>query len=132
MDILEELIAERDIRKILAQYAQYADDNNVDGWVNLFAANGAMVTGPKRMEGHAALRNWITKVQGGPKMRHLMVNANITVESPTSASVVMDMGLLRADGPRWALASAPRYNDKLVKTDEGWKFLERILDHRAI
>lgn len=131
MDLLEELLAEREIRKVLAQYAQYADDNDIDAWVGLFAENGAMVTGPKRMEGHDALRTWITKVQSGPKMRHLMTNANITVETPTTATVVMDMGLLRANGPHWALASAPRYNDKLVKTAAGWKFQERILDHRA-
>ncbi|MET0378201.1 MAG: nuclear transport factor 2 family protein [Spongiibacteraceae bacterium] len=131
MDLLEELVAERDIRKTLALYAQYTDDLDAEGWVNMFTEDGVMVSGPKRMHGHAELRAWIAKVHSGPKLRHMMANAAITIDSPTTAHVEVDMGLLRAEGSRWALVSSPRYSDKLVKTAAGWKFLERILHHRA-
>lgn len=131
MDLLEELLAEREIRQLLAQYPQYADDNDCEAWVGLFADNGAIVLGTKRIEGHEALRKWLITVQSGSRMRHLMMNPNISIESPTTARVAMDMGLLRAEGARWALVSAPRYDDRLVKTASGWKFLERVIDQRA-
>lgn len=132
MEILEELIAEREIRKLLALYPQYVDDNKTDEWALLFAEDGALVAGPHRMQGHAALREWLTNVQRGPKMRHLMMNADISIESPTSARSTMDMALLRAEGSQWMLMAAPRYTDRIVKTASGWKFAERIIDARAL
>ncbi len=131
MDLLEELVAERDIRKALALYAHYADDLNAEDWVKLFTEDGVIVCGPKRLHGHAELRAWIAKVHSGPKLLHMMTNAAITIDTPTTARVEVDMGLLRAEGSRWVLVSSPRYSDKLVKTAEGWKFLERILHHRT-
>lgn len=131
MDLLEELVAERDIRKTLAQYAQHTDDLDADGWVNMFTEDGSLVSGPKHLHGHAELRAWITKVHTGPRLRHLMANAAITIDSPTTAHAEVDMALLRAEGSHWALVSSPRYSDKLVKTAAGWKFLERTLSHRA-
>ena len=132
MDLLEELLAERNIRKALVQYVQFTDDINAEGWVNMFTPDGAVVCGAKRLQGHAELRDWITKMHSGRKMRHMMSNINITVESPTTASVTVDMSLLRADGTKWTLAALPRYTDKMVNTDNGWKFKERILDPREL
>lgn len=127
MDLLEELMAERDIRKLLALSAQHSDDGNVDGWVSLFADNGVFVTGPKRLEGHAALAAFMEKVLRGPKMRHMLTNASITIESPTTATAQLDNLLLMAEDGHWKVASAPRYHDKLVKTVAGWKLLERVI-----
>jgi len=131
MDLIEELAAEREIRKALVKYVQYTDDLDAEGWVNMFTPDGVMISGPKQMKGHAELRAWIQKVHSGPKLRHLMTNALIEVNSPTTATMIVDMALLRADGSKWILASAPRYIDKLVRTDDGWKFKERLLDQRA-
>lgn len=131
MDLLEELLAERDIKKALARYVRYADDLDAESWVNMFPADGSIVSSSTRLQGHAELRTWIKKFHSGPKMRHMMVNTDITVESPTTARMIVDMALLRAEGNRWVLIAAPRYTDKLIKTDDGWKFLERIIDQRA-
>jgi len=131
MDLLEELAAERDIRRTLVKYVHYTDDLDADGWVSMFTPDGVMISGPKQMRGHDELRAWIQKVHSGPKLRHLMTNALINVESPTTATMVVDMALLRAEGTKWVLASSPRYTDKLVKTADGWKFKERLLDQRA-
>lgn len=131
MDLIEELVAERDIRRALVQYVQCTDDLDAEGWVNMFTPDGVMISGLKQIKGHDELRAWIKKVHSGPKLRHMMVNALITIDTPTTARMVVDMALLRAEGAKWVLAAAPRYADKLVRTDNGWKFLERILDQRA-
>lgn len=131
MDLLEELVAERDILKALSRYVQYTDDLKAEEWINMFTADGVIVTGPTRAQGYAELRTWIQNVHGGPKLRHLMTNAVVTVETPDTASMVVDMALLRAEGGAWVLIAAPRYADKLVRTSEGWKFKERIIELRA-
>lgn len=131
MDLLEELLAEREIRKVLALYAHYADDNASDDWANLFAEDGVLVVGPQRIQGRETLRAWLAQVQADLKLRHLMVNQHITVESPTTARATMDMILLGADGGRWVVRSSPRYSDRLVKTADGWKFAERVLELRV-
>lgn len=131
MDLLEELLAERDIRKVLALYPQYADDNACHDWANLFAEDGALVVGPQRIQGRETLRAWLAQVQSDLTLRHLMVNQHITVDSPTTARATMDMVLLGAEGGKWIVRSSPRYNDRLVKTADGWKFAERVLELRA-
>jgi hypothetical protein len=131
MDLLEELIAERDILKTLSRYVHYTDDMNPEAWVNMFTPDGVMVVGPKRMQGHAELLAWIRQVHSGPKLRHLMTNAVVTVATPTTATMAVDMALLRAEGVKWVLSAAPRYRDKLVRTDDGWKFSERVIELRA-
>ena len=131
MDLLQELGAERDIRKLLALYPQLADNEGAAAaWSELFAEDGALVIGPQWIEGRAALREWMAAAQSGPKMRHLMVNAAISVESSDAASATMDMGLLRGEGGQWLLAASPRYTDRLVRTASGWKFQERVLENR--
>ncbi|MES2258428.1 MAG: nuclear transport factor 2 family protein [Pseudomonadota bacterium] len=131
MDLLEELAAERDIRKLLAQYPQLADTvGAAAAWAELFAEDGALVIGPKRIEGRAALRAWMETAQSGPKMRHLMMNPLISVDSPDTATVTMDMALLRGEGEQWLLFASPRYTDRLVRTEGGWKFRERVLENR--
>lgn len=131
MDLLEELVAERDIRKTLALYAQHADDRDAERWVGMFTEEGVLVCGSKRLQGHAQLRAWIKNVYSGPKLRHMMANTVVDVDSPTTARAEVDMALLRAEGSRWVLIASPRYSDKLVKTTDGWKFSECVLRHHA-
>ncbi|HEX8601124.1 MAG TPA: nuclear transport factor 2 family protein [Pseudoduganella sp.] len=131
MDLLEELAAERDIRKLLALYARLADDIGATAaWAELFAEHGALILGPQRIEGRAALQAWLAAAQAGPPMRHLMLNPVISVDSPDTATVTMDMALLRGADGQWVVHASPRYADRLVKTAQGWKFLERQLENR--
>jgi hypothetical protein len=54
MEILDELIAERDIRRLQALYAQHADDGDAESYGALFADHGAIVSQGQRAEGRAA------------------------------------------------------------------------------
>lgn len=131
MDLIEELAAERDIRKLLAQYAQRTDDLDAPAWIDLFTRDGCMVIGPQRIQGHEALKAWIKTIHSGPKMRHLMTNAIINVESPVAARLIVDSALLRAEGGHWVLAACPRYTNILERTESGWRVRECNLDLRT-
>ena len=126
MDVLEKLVAESEIRQLLGRYCQCADDGNAEEWAGLFVEEGAFITSSGRIEGRRALKEWQDQVLKSARMRHLMVNPMILVDSPDSARSRVDLQLLKADGDKWSVLVIARYNDRLVKTTEGWRFLERV------
>jgi hypothetical protein len=130
MDIVEELVAERDIRVLVACYPQHADDNAFDAWVELFTADAVLDTGSVKATGHAELREWLVGVQADRPMRHLVSNVAITVDSPTTATGQMDLLLLGEKEGRWVVAATMRYADRYRKVDDNWLFAERVLEAR--
>jgi hypothetical protein len=131
MDLLEQLAADRDIRNLVALYPVRCDDLDAEAWAALFADDGALVLGNRRIQGRDNLVPWLNKVQARARYRHMMLNAAITIDSPTTAHGSLDMVLLRLEGEKWVIDGAPRYTDKYVKTADGWKFLERVLDAKT-
>jgi anthranilate 1,2-dioxygenase small subunit len=60
-------------------------------------------------------------------MRHLFINPHIEIVSPIEARGSMDMLAMRPEGGTWAIAATLRYSDRYVRTDDGWRFAERLL-----
>ncbi len=130
MDSLESLLAERDIRNLIALYPQYADDGNTEALGQLFAESGSLTVMGERFVGPAAIGEWVRATLQNGTMRHLMMNAQIVVESSGTASGSMDMLLLAKSETGWQPAAAPRYTDHFVNTAQGWKFASREIDVR--
>jgi 3-phenylpropionate/cinnamic acid dioxygenase small subunit len=130
VDILEELAAEREIRTLCARYAQLADDDAYEEWAALFAEDGVIDVEGTRVTGRSELRQWLADMQRAGSMRHLFTNVIVTIDSPTTARATMGMVLLRSREGRWAVFGSPRYEDRLVKEQGAWLFLERKLDLR--
>jgi len=127
VNILEQLLAEHEIRHLLARYAQCADDLDAEGVARLFAQNGALVLPDKRIEGRDAIGQWLRSTLQSGRARHLFMNPLISVASPAHAHGSSDMLALRGGVTGWTLAATLRYSDHYVKTDDGWKFSERQL-----
>ncbi|MGY2127215.1 nuclear transport factor 2 family protein [Blastococcus sp. SYSU DS0617] len=130
MDEIQQLLAENEIRTLVARYAQYTDDARIQEWTELFVEDARMEAGGQPMEGRPGLTEWITAVTSSMKLRHMMAGVTVTVDSATEAHGVADMILLAAVEGSWIIAGAPRYVDRYVKTDDGWRFAERILEDR--
>jgi hypothetical protein len=130
MDEIQQLVATTEIRNLVAQYAQYTDDTRLEEWTGLFVEDARMEAGGQPLEGRPALTEWITGVTSSMKLRHVMGGVTVTLDSPTEAHGAADMILLAAVEGSWVLVGAPRYVDRYVKTDGGWRFAERILDDR--
>ncbi|MBV7477631.1 nuclear transport factor 2 family protein [Pseudomonas sp. PDM31] len=127
MELLETLVAERDIRHLIARYAQLADDPDTTGFAALFATDGVLSLPGKQCVGHTEIEQWLQATLKAGKARHLFMNPLIEVTSPIHASGSMDMLVLRAGDSGWALAATLRYTDRYVHTEQGWKFAERKL-----
>ena len=130
MEILDELVAERDIRRLLALYAQHADDGDAESYGALFAGDGAIVSQGQRGEGRAAVQEWLLGTLRGKPLRHLMVNPSVVIEDEAHAAGSMDMALLRKEDTGWRVWATIRYRDTYVKTAGGWRFAERVLEPR--
>lgn len=130
MDEIQQLLAENEIRTLVARYAQYTDDARIQEWTELFVEDARMEAGGQPMEGRAALTEWITAVTSSMKLRHMMAGTVVVVDSATEAHGTADMTLLAAVEGSWIIAGAPRYVDRYVKTADGWRFAERILEDR--
>jgi len=131
MDLLEELVAERDVRTLLARYTQLSDDAAYGERAALFSEGGVLETGETRVEGRGALQQWLGDVQRNRSMRHLMMNVAVTIDSPSTAHSVADLLLLRGREGRWAVASTFRYADRFVKEDGAWLIAHRQIDLRV-
>jgi anthranilate 1,2-dioxygenase small subunit len=130
MDEIQQLVATNEIRNLVAQYAQYTDDTRIEEWTGLFVEDARMEAGGQPLEGRPALTEWITGVTSSMKLRHVMGGVTVTLDSATEAHGAADMILLAAVEGSWVLVGAPRYVDRYVKTDAGWRFAERILEDR--
>lgn len=130
MDEIQQLVAENEIRNLVARYAQYTDDARIQEWTELFVEDARMEAGGQPMEGRPGLTEWITAVTSSMKLRHIMGGVTVTMDSATEAHGAADMVLLAAVEGSWIIAGAPRYVDRYVKTDDGWRFAERILEDR--
>ena len=130
MDEIQQLVAQNEIRALVAQYAQYTDDTRLDEWTALFVEDARMEAMGQQLEGRPALTEWITAVTSSMRLRHIMGAVTVTLDSATEAHGAADMVLLIAVEGSWVVAGAPRYVDRYVKTDAGWRFAERILEDR--
>ncbi len=130
MDEIQQLVAANEIRNLVAQYAQHTDDTRLQEWTELFVEDARMEAMGQALEGRPALTEWITGVTSSMKLRHVMGGVTVTLDSATEAHGAADMILLAAVEGNWVLAGAPRYVDRYVKTDAGWRFAERILEDR--
>lgn len=130
MDLLQELLAEREIRKIVALYPQYADNSDEVAFAGLFSEDGELCIGDTVVKGRKAIAEWLLGTLKGPAMRHMMLNSYIELISDDTARGNMDMALLMSKDDRWVLGPAPRYDDLYVRTDDGWKFSQRRIHIR--
>ncbi|MFN2536672.1 MAG: nuclear transport factor 2 family protein [Mycobacteriales bacterium] len=130
VDEIQTLVAEGQIRNLVALYAQYADDALVQEWSELFDEDGLLESGPTRPKGREALAQWLTDALRGPKLRHLTLNTAIVLDSATEAHGSSDLVVLAAMEGAWTVVATARYADRFVKTAGGWRFAERVLTRR--
>ena len=134
METIEKLSAEYEIRNLISSYSHHADDDEAYEWARLFAPDGALVIGDRRVVGHAALEQWLTDAQADVKMRHLHMNVAVVVESSKNASATLDILLMKSlempGGTQWLPFGTPRYNDRFTVFEGEWRFAERILEMR--
>jgi ketosteroid isomerase-like protein len=124
MDPFVRLIAERACERLILDYAAFNDAGDWAAVAALYAPDGRMSrpTAPEIfIEGRDAI---LAAFRGRPGRvtRHICANIRVTLERPAIARATSQILLFtRADGP----PLVGSYHDRLVCSEEGWRFAER-------
>lgn len=113
-------------------YAAAVDGNDPAALANLFTPDGRWQLSDKPMIGRDAIRAYLTDFVARKTVTsmHVTSNVRITLTGPDTAigtAYVMIYGIAKGEKP-----GVPRglgvYRDRFVRTAQGWRFAERVLD----
>lgn len=128
----QNLIDRSEIDDLLIRYATAVDTKDWDLWETCFTDDAFVdyesaggIKG-KRPE----VRAWLEKtLLMFPMTQHVVGNRVVEIDgdSATARSVFYNpMGLPQGDAPNILFFDGGYYNDKLIKTQDGWKITQRI------
>jgi hypothetical protein len=123
MDGLAKLLAEREIERLILDYAAHNDAANWEAVADMFAVNGR-VSRPIAPDDFTEGRNAILaafKARPPRRTRHIVSNIRVNVTDSTAVASSQIMLFTGAD-------MAPlvgSFADQLILTHDGWRFVER-------
>lgn len=123
MDALERLLAEREIERMILDYAALNDAGEWDALAAMYVAEGRMSrpTAPDDfIEGREAILAGF-KARPPRTSRHIVANVRVTLEGGTAKATSQILLFTAAGQP----PMVGTYADRLVRTAEGWRFSER-------
>jgi hypothetical protein len=119
------------IAEVIARYNYAIDHNDYQGWANTFAPEGVFHGVIGRFVVHQELDKFIASVKQltatSPNLRHYVTNIlpEINGNEARCTSFLLMTSTSKEGGSTIALAG--EYEDRLVKRNGQWLFLERIV-----
>jgi hypothetical protein len=110
-----------DIQQLYSRYYQTIDAGDSEAWANTFTADGVFNTNTR---GHDALVESNRRGGTNRPLRHWHSNLTIlpTAEGADGHTYVMQIDITTKPP---SISTYSRYDDKLVKTSQGWRFKVR-------
>ena len=124
---------ERACTRLSIAYARAIDFRDYDAFVLLFSEDGVVDVG-KPLHGREAIRNWLRHRPDELRSRHVISNVFVDVLGPDEARGISYFTLYRHHGeeslrfgpvPLAGPAAVGHYEDRFVRTGEGWLFRSR-------
>jgi hypothetical protein len=112
------------IADVLGRYCHRVDENNADGWAQLFTEDGVFeVPGAVRLQGTAQLRAMpgVVLEQGGGKWRHQITNIVADPGDTPDTARVRAYGVLTDWRKGGALASFSDYRITMRRVGREWR-----------
>jgi len=114
------------IARVVARYCHLLDDGRWDEFADLWAEDAEFVLGGETTRGRDAIRASIEATQPPERRgRHLAVNVEVDVDGDEASAVVDFMFWARDREGKAKLMFLGRYDDRLVRSDGGWRFARR-------
>jgi hypothetical protein len=124
----ERVLAELEIRNLVARYCHEYDQGRVDGYCALFAPDGEFRTPDKTAQGLGEIRE---KVAAGAATaspaQHVTYNTAILLGDEGRAKGWSDFLYVHA-GPENRISIVGRYIDDFVRHEGQWKFQRRVVE----
>ena len=133
MDLTFQREIEWDCSQVVVQFYNHLDARRYDDLVALFAADGVWKRQGKELDGQAAIMEAMQARVEFLVIRHIVTNIQITVEDENNASSAEYVTVYRYDSDEKLDGPAPLdgpgviflYQDKLVRTGDGWKIKDK-------
>ncbi len=133
MDLTFQREIEWDCSQVVVQFYNHLDARRYDDLVALFAADGVWKRQGKELDGQAAIMEAMQARGEFLVIRHIVTNIQITVEDENNASSAEYVTVYRYDSDEKLDGPAPLdgpgviflYQDKLVRTGDGWKIKDK-------
>ena len=128
---LQMLLDEREIHQVALRYCRALDTKNWALLDDVFVPDAtAQLGSPAVLDGIETIRTRIrTALEHLDESQHLVGNHEVAVDGDTGAHrCYLQAQHIRAaadGGPNWMVAG--RYEDRLVRTDAGWRIAHRTL-----
>ena len=106
-----------------ASYCESLDGKQWDRWASLFTEDAVLQLGPSAaavVRGRAAIRKLLTRQLRGARTRHEATNPEMREEGPGRVRVIWEMKD-SVETPLYVLDGAGFYEDRYLRTSEGWK-----------
>jgi len=114
------------IARVVARYCHLLDDGRWDEFADIWAEDAEFVLGGETTRGRDAIRASIEATQPPERRgRHLAVNVEVDVDGDEASAVVDFMFWARDREGKAKLMFLGRYDDRLVRSDGGWRFARR-------
>lgn len=119
------------IAELIARYNYAIDHNDYQGWANTFAPEGVFHGIIGKFAVHKELDKFIASVKNltatSPNLRHYVTNIlpEINGNEARCTCFLLMTSTTKEGGSK--IAAAGEYEDRLVKRDGQWLFLERIV-----
>jgi len=111
------------IAGLKTQYCEWLDGKQWDHWASLFTDDAVMQIGPSTdaaVRGRAAIKQLLARQLKHARTLHKAWDPQVTEEAPGRVRVVWHMND-RVETPLYVLEGAGFYEDRYVRTDDGWK-----------
>ncbi len=114
-----------EIQQLYARYNTAIDTGDGATFGGCFVADGVFNPGHTLCEGVAAISEFAVKThEAMPLMRHNATNVLIDGEGNAATGSAFLLGYIA--GSDHKVITTGRYQDKLAKTFDGWRFTERV------
>ncbi len=125
----------RDIQQLVNDYAMYRDRLDAKGYSSLFAEDGCLTVRGNKLCGREALYERLANADPSGVSMHVMTTSQITVIDPNNAEGVHYAAVYtgtRTENQEGAIPVSGfsvlgQYHDRYVKTADGWKIKERVM-----
>lgn len=131
---LQEISDRIEIEDLLTRYATAVDAKEWDAFTSCFTADAVLdytAAGGIR-GGLAEARQWLSEVMPYfPMCQHIVTNRAVVLHGDTATSrscLFNPMGMPDGRGGFELFFDGAYYNDKLVRTPQGWRIRERVLE----
>ncbi len=113
-----------EIQELTARYANAMDDTDLDAWMETWDGNGLWKGGLGEFQGTDKLKELFVALGERIKnRRHVMTNFVINSQGEQAEQRCYMLVFDRVNEAK--LIASGVYNDRLIKADGKWKFLER-------